>query len=185
MLRSENGADNAPREAGKNEGRRRKDFALSVLESRREWFVIEGRRILLTELLAKGTASADDVRERLALPPDIGPACLGAVPRPLALAGVIRKSGFVTTSRPEAHARPVTRWELVDAAAARQWLANHPAQLVDNSPTMTSLESFDGSPIVSAPIERSADLGSPGELPPARLQRSLFNADIVEGSNDA
>ena len=184
MLHSNNGADNARREVGRNEGRRRKDFALSALESRREWFVTQGRRILLTELLSKGTASADDVRERLALPPDIGPVCLGSVPRPFAQSGMIRRSGYITTSRPEAHARPVTRWELVDTAAARQWLADHPAGLVDDSPMIAGIESLNGSPVVSAPIENLAELGCPGELPPARLQRSLFNADIVEGLNN-
>ncbi|HEY4258640.1 MAG TPA: hypothetical protein VGM98_00710, partial [Schlesneria sp.] len=103
-----------------------------------------GRRILLAVMLERGKASADDVRERLKLPPHIGPVCLGAVPKPLSVAGIIRRAGFVTSARPEAHARPVSVWELVDAAAARQWIINHPSQVPDTEIMLQQLSLFDG-----------------------------------------
>lgn len=138
------------RAEGRRRGRALKDAAHSVLEARRELFLIQARREQLGVLLERdtelkrGKASADDVRERLKLPANIGPVFLGAVPKPLALAGIIRRIGFVASARPEAHARPVSVWELVDAHAARQWLVDHPAPLPvnENGPRQRSL--FDG-----------------------------------------
>ena len=150
MIRAPNGADN-PRRLGRREGQRRKDEAHTILEARRDRFLMQARRELLGVALERdtaserGRASADDVRERLKLPADIGPVCLGAVPKPLALAGIIRRIGFVTSARPEAHARPVSQWELVDPDAARQWLVDHPAPTpVDEpaSPARTQLDLF-------------------------------------------
>ena len=159
MVRAPNGADN-PRRLGRREGQRRKDEAHTILEARRDRFVTQARRELLDVLLERGTASADDVRERLTLPPNIGPVCLGAVPKPLALAGIIRRIGFVASARPEAHARPVSQWELVDPDAARQWLVDHPA------PTPAdAVEACEAAPLADAP--ESA----------ANHQRSLFDGE--------
>ena len=126
MLHPSNGADN-PRRVGRSEGRRRKDAAHAILEARRARWLTLARRELLYVLLERRTASADDVRERLTLPADIGPVCLGAVPKPFVAVGIIERAGFVASVRPEAHARPVSVWKLVDPDAARQWLADHPA----------------------------------------------------------
>ncbi|MCQ8205440.1 hypothetical protein NP569_24435, partial [Vibrio parahaemolyticus] len=65
-------------------------------------------------LLAAGTATADDVRDAVELPPGVDPRCLGAVPGELADAGIIRATGYVRTTRPAAHARP----EFADAGVA-------------------------------------------------------------------
>ena len=81
---------------------------------------------LLARLLAVGAATADDVRDAVELPDTLNPKLFGAVPGPLAEAGIIRAAGFVRTRRPEGHARPVLTWELIDAAAARFWLGAHP-----------------------------------------------------------
>jgi hypothetical protein len=152
-------ADNL-RRAGRREGHRRKDAAHAILDARRERFVTQARRQLLFVLLEQGTASADDVRERITLPADIGPVCLGAVPKPLALAGIIRRIGYTVTSRPVAHARPVSIWELVDPDAARRWLADHP----EPSPIITPTDS----PGVTEAAPDVANFPS--------VQRTLFDA---------
>jgi hypothetical protein len=108
------------------EGERRRDAARSLLAERRAAVVRAGQRALLLRLLDAGTATADDVRDAVPLPPDIGPRCYGAVPTPLAEAGVIRAAGYQRTARPLAHARPVTVWALADRAAALAWLDAHP-----------------------------------------------------------
>lgn len=108
------------------EGERRKLDAHATLEARRELYVRRGRRALVTATLRHGTATADDVRQSVPLPADIDPKCFGAVPGHLARAGIIRRLDFVNTTRTAGHARPVTRWELIDRDAAERWLAAHP-----------------------------------------------------------
>lgn len=113
--------------AGRREGERRKNAALDLLAARRETFVRQGQRALLAALLAgKATATADDVRAAVNLPPDLDPRLLGAVPRTLALAGIVRADGFVKSTRPERHASYLQCWRLLDAAAAQLWLDKNP-----------------------------------------------------------
>lgn len=107
------------------EGKRRKDVAFVLLEARRECYVREARRALLDALLANGIATADDVRAWVELPKGINPKAFGAVPSVLARAGIIRRDGFVSSTRPQAHARPVSVWKLADPATAKRWLASH------------------------------------------------------------
>jgi hypothetical protein len=110
------------------DGERRKLDAHALLAAHREVYVLRGRRALLARLLVapEATATADDVRDAVALPPAINPVCLGVVPGLLARAGVIERAGFVESRRPDAHARPVSVWRLLDRAAALAWLAAHP-----------------------------------------------------------
>ena len=108
------------------ESERLKADALTLLETRREAVIRRGQRALLDTLLCSGVATADDVRDLVELPPGIGPKCFGAVPPPLARAGIIRANGFSKTCRPTAHARPLTVWILADRDAAVRWLRNHP-----------------------------------------------------------
>lgn len=117
--------DNA-RRAGRADGRRRRDSAHLVLMLRRERYVRSEQRVLLLCLLDHEIATVDDVRAAVVLPDDLDPTLTGAAMRALAVGGLIRGDGYVQTARPVAHARPVTIWRLVDAAAARQWLADHP-----------------------------------------------------------
>jgi hypothetical protein len=83
---------------------------------------------LLGRLLSSGTATAEDVVETVGSAIDgIDARWRGAVPKPLALARIIRDTGrSVPSSRPEAHARRLTVWELADRAAALAWLAHNP-----------------------------------------------------------
>ena len=109
----------------RDEGERRKDAALALLECNREAVILEGRRALLQVLLVRGTATIDDVRGIVRTPPGVNPKAFGAVPSALAKAGIIAHDGYETSSRPEAHARPASRWKLIDEAAANAWLAAH------------------------------------------------------------
>lgn len=110
----------------KADGTGGRDAAIELLESRRQIYVNRGRRALLLRLLTGETANADDVRAAVELPESIDPVCLGAVPGSLARAGIIRRAGYVPTTRPDAHARPVSNWSLADREAAQRWLRTHP-----------------------------------------------------------
>ncbi len=101
-----------------------RDAAHRLSEHHRAWTVLRGRRALLRRLLIHGVATIDDVRGVIAVPPGVDPTCLGAVPR--GLRDIIAADGYVVTGRAVAHARPVTRWRLVDADAAVEWLRAHP-----------------------------------------------------------
>ena len=144
----------------RNEGERRKQDILQTLAARREAYVNRGRRVLLARLLAHGQATADDVRRAVVLPDKIDPRCLGSVPGHLARAGIIRRVGFVPSDRKERHASTLSVWELLDADAARAWLAAHPDQPDDGPDTA-------GSPAI-APINPTNGTGS------AAAQPSLF-----------
>jgi hypothetical protein len=76
-----------------HEDKWRKLSAHALLEDPREIYVRCGRRALLLRLLATGTATVDDVRAVVELPPGINPMPVGAVPGPLAHAGVIEAIG--------------------------------------------------------------------------------------------
>ncbi len=115
-----------PRDCPECEGERRKADVLALLADRRAVYIRRGQRALLAALLATGTATADDVRRSVNLPPDIDAVCFGAVPVALARAGVIYRDGFAPTCRATAHARPLSVWRLADRAKALRWLADHP-----------------------------------------------------------
>jgi hypothetical protein len=111
---------------GRNEGELRKADAFDLLQAHRNVYILCGRRALLTCLLAVGEATADDVREMVELPTGLDPKLFGAVPSPLAKAGIIRAVGYAKTCRPTAHARPLTVWRLADRGAAERWLSENP-----------------------------------------------------------
>ena len=117
---------NCSHECGAAEGERLKADALTLLEARREVYVRRGRRAMLEALLRNDTATADDVRSAIELPPGIDPRCLGSVPGLLAYAKIIRAAGFVRSARPERHASWLQVWELADRSKAMQWLDDHP-----------------------------------------------------------
>ena len=115
------------RQAGQEEGERRKDAAHDRFEARREVLIRRARRALLIRLLKAGTATADDVADRIGpTGADIDPRWLGTVPGPLALAGIIRPGGYTRSARPSRHASILTVWELADRTGATTWLARNP-----------------------------------------------------------
>jgi len=107
-------------------GQERKRGALHLLKETRAPVIRRGQRFLLQRLLNRGVASIDDVRAVIDIPSGVNPKCLGAVPGALAKAGIIERAGYHNSDRPEAHARPVSVWRLVDREAAEQWLRDHP-----------------------------------------------------------
>ena len=145
----------------RNEGERRKQDVLQTLAARRETYVNRGRRVLLARLLSHGLATADDVRRAVELPANIDPRCLGSIPGPLARAGIIRCIGYEKSDRRERHASIIGVWEILNAAAAREWLARHPDQPDNLGPDALGL------PVVS-PINPNNGTG------PAVAQPSPF-----------
>ena len=109
------------------DGERRKADVLDLLESRREVYVRRGRRAMLQKMLdGDGSATADDVRAAVELPPGIDPRLLGSVPGRLAYDRIISPAGFVRSTRPERHVSFIQVWALANREAALQWLADHP-----------------------------------------------------------
>jgi hypothetical protein len=66
------------------------------------------------------------VHEQVSLPSGVNPTVFGATPKPFVRSGIIAPDGFCVTSRPEAHARPIRRWRLVNRPAALEWLRANP-----------------------------------------------------------
>jgi hypothetical protein len=115
------------RDMNAHEGARRKQDALDTLESSRKAVLLIGRRALLLRLLRGGRATADDVRDAVALPDGMNPRVFGEVPGALARLGIIRATGaFAKSTRPARHASWLTVWELADRQAAVDWLRSHP-----------------------------------------------------------
>jgi hypothetical protein len=106
------------------EGKGRKQAARKLLADRRESYVRHARRMLLLDLLANGTATADDVSDVAPLPKGIAPRALSGVPGALVRLNIIRAVGRVPSVRPGHHAIHI--WVVVDRAAAEQWLRDHP-----------------------------------------------------------
>ena len=100
--------------------------APNLVEARRDLYILRGRRALLLDLLANGTATADDVWDVTPLPEGVNPRCLSAVPGVLARLGIILGLERVRSVRPERHGARVALWVLVDREKALRWLAEHP-----------------------------------------------------------
>ena len=116
-----------PCRCGAAEGEGLKADALALLEARREGYIRRGRRAMLQTMLnGDGTATADDVRAAVELPPEIDPRCLGSVPGALASAKIIEAAGFVRSARRERHASYIQVWNLADPAKVILWLRDHP-----------------------------------------------------------
>ena len=105
------------------EGESRRDAALNLLRVRRADLIRECTAAALRVALERGEVCADDVRALVPIPADISPKLVGCVFRDLADAGILRRAGFRASTRPIAHARPLSIWHLADAAGAAAWLA--------------------------------------------------------------
>lgn len=114
------------RAAGRAEGDRRKRAALDLHAAHRSALVLSAQRALLRHALDRGSATADDVRAAVELPPGCSPKAFGAAPGPLARAGIIERVGYAETCRPIAHARPTSVWRIRDRYRAERWLVEHP-----------------------------------------------------------
>lgn len=113
--------------AGQAEGEARKRADFDRFRTRRLSFLRGCQRALLQNLLERGEATIDDVRAVVPIPPNVNPKTIGATPTELAVAGIIADSVRAEKSRrPEAHARKITVWQLIDRHAALAWLDEHP-----------------------------------------------------------
>lgn len=103
---------------------------LEALEARRRRLVLEARRALLLAALRNeaSEASADDVRAVVDIPPGMNPNALGAMPGPLARAGLIALARVEASTRPERRGSFVRVWRLRDRNAALRWLFAHPVK---------------------------------------------------------
>ena len=95
---------NKNRRVEQREGERRKDAAHALLETHRDVYIRRARRALLLRLLEVGTATADDVAERIGQAPEASTAdfsaqCRDRLPEP-------GSSG--EQASPRQHGRPVT-----------------------------------------------------------------------------
>jgi hypothetical protein len=114
------------RQTDKVEGERRKDAAHALLDAHRRIYIRRARRALLMRLLDAGTGTADDLADLVEPTPDLDPRYRGAVPGPLARAGIIRHVGYERSRRPSRHASIISTWEIADRDAATDWLDTHP-----------------------------------------------------------
>lgn len=111
------------------EGLRRKDASLALLAMRRAGLMRRAQRALLRVLFDQERATVDDVRRLVQCPDGINPKAFGTMAGELARARIVEQDGFTKSTRPEAHARPVSVWRLINRAAAEEWLKTHPELL--------------------------------------------------------
>lgn len=115
------------REQGRREGERLRDEAVARVERHRAIWVRLIQRAMVRHLMTCPTATTDDIRPVVDVPAEIGRAGWGAAVQGLVKARLVRRVGYVTSSRPSRHACPVVLWELaVEHAAALAWLDAHP-----------------------------------------------------------
>ncbi len=119
-----------------SEGRRRADRELDLHEAENREFMLLARRRLIELLRTTSQATIDDLRELITIPASVRGVMLGAIPKALLKAGAIRRVGFVESTRPESHARPISAWSICDATAAVKWLEDHPAPVPVTPPTV-------------------------------------------------
>ena len=113
--------DSVPPIGNGGEGEARRDESLNLLRARRAELIRECTAAALRIALERGEVCAADVRAVVTIPPDINPVFVGVVFRDLAFTGILRRDRFQNSTRPDAHARPLPIWRLVDGpgAAAR------------------------------------------------------------------
>ena len=104
----------------------RKEKALANHEANRGRILLQARHAFLNHLLQHKTVTADDIRGKFEIPDGVNPACLGSVPGIFARGLVIRRCGYVESLRPEAHARVLSLWELLNREKAEAWLRDNP-----------------------------------------------------------
>jgi|GEM_PF-5184481 len=112
--------------SGKNHGQSLRAAAFVLLEAKRECYIRESRRALLSALLANNVATDDDVREQVELLNRVDPKVVDIATSALVHAGIIRHVRHTTSKEPEAHKCQASVWELANATAAEQWLVDHP-----------------------------------------------------------
>ncbi|MFL5341882.1 MAG: hypothetical protein ACJ8F7_17185 [Gemmataceae bacterium] len=129
--------------AGRFEGDRRRDEALTLLQVHRDGLVRCLQRAFLLHLLTAGPSTIDPVRGLVPIPPGTDPRCVGAAVRGLAGLHLICRAGATRSCRPEAHGRDLPLWAIADQAAALEWLAANPETPEAPAPTSPASTLFD------------------------------------------
>jgi len=107
-------------------GRTGRDSALAAFEERKAKYLLRARRAFVRRLLDNGTATVDEIHDEIELPASVDPKLFGATPTLFAKSRIIERVTFRPALRPEAHARPVSVWRLIDRSAAITWLQRNP-----------------------------------------------------------
>lgn len=112
---------------GYAEGERRKGQAHRRHRRRHPDLMLAAQRAMVRHALLNGTVTADDVRRAVPLPAGVHPTVFGAVPGPLAKAGILAGCPeYRPTTRAVGHCRPIRVWRVLNIPAALDWLARHP-----------------------------------------------------------
>ena len=117
--------DDVPDCNGLDEGKRRRDVALTHLREHRADIIRKLQFAAIRVALETGTTCADDVRELVAIPPGMSANVVGAAFRELVADGLLVCIGSRHSKRPAAHARSIAVWRLADSAAASAFLTAH------------------------------------------------------------
>ncbi|GMU81502.1 MAG: hypothetical protein AMXMBFR47_13730 [Planctomycetota bacterium] len=174
------------REIGRLNGELEKLRAQRRHEARSPHLLLRARRALLESLLesASRTATIDDVRDRLGLAETGNPRWLGAMPGVLQDAGIIRRAGYIETTRARAHGRPVSVWAFTDGGEdrARRWLLDHPLQVVAPLAADFPPATEDPRPAALAPAGPARPVApSPGPLWPGSMTEETNTPAAVSG----
>jgi len=104
-----------------------RDCALNRLRATRAALVRRIQRAFLRHLLDNGANTSDPVRELVPVPPGTDPRVVGAAVRTLSAdLKLIRSAGREPSRRPQAHARTLDVWAVIDPPATEAWLLSHP-----------------------------------------------------------
>src|SRR5687768_7578774 len=105
-----------PDHLGADEGERRRDAELTRLAQTRRVVHRLLQRAAVQIAIHDESVSADQVRSAVPIPAGISPNVTGAAFRHLAVAGVLRATGYAQSCRPAAHAGMRRVWALTDRA---------------------------------------------------------------------
>lgn len=108
---TERGPVDESRQSNHTEGRELKQLAFDLFEKERGEQLAEARRRFIAIAVERGRVTINDVRNRMAIPPELDPRWLGAVPSPFAHRGIVRRAGDEPSGC--AHGRYISVWELV------------------------------------------------------------------------
>jgi hypothetical protein len=111
---------------GPRAGEYLRDRALGLYRTWRPHLIRRLQRAFLQHILDHGSATSDSIRALIPIPTGTDPRIVGSVVRGLAEHRLIHSIGRRKSRRPEAHARKVDLWAVIDSAKAMAWLMTHP-----------------------------------------------------------
>lgn len=87
-----------------------RDAALDRLEGKYPTFVEAARAVAVNVCLQKGYVTADDVRARIEIPPDVNHNVMGTLFR----CSLFEDAGLHISEQPQGHGNRIRRWRLRD-----------------------------------------------------------------------